>query len=606
MKNLLVVRSVAITSFLLLALVSLPLTGQFANAAFTISYANVGANQVLSGTFEVVVTASDISQVANIKLYINDVFFKTENNSPYEFNINTANYPDGPRILKAVATDKLGNTNAATAIVNVVINNNGGGGGGNGPIVMDDTTSTTGQSVWSGRPVHAEYATAASVLVGKQIDSISLKLKKISSPPGIAEIGIINADLSMKKVFGTITVSTLTTSYAYRHFALSGECYTIQAGDRIGVKYPTGTSSNYIAIMRDTNSADPFDGTKTHHTTYTNKWNLYTSVDLTMTLKMIGSCSPPGPDETSPSVSVNHSPAVPFSSSTISFTASATDNAALSQIEIFVDGGSIGNCSVSGTSANCVKTSGPFAPSTTHSYYATVTDTSTNGATSSTGSLTISDLAPPSGTLPTAQQVYNTETFNVPDGVSHFILLIPNEAHEPNSEPDKFIASTNRHYLATNLQIAQNTAITMINDDGGHTHTTQAKRQDNGVTQWTTNAISESQHSTPPQSFTDLTQYDIVDTVEPSMAGTVAVRAATIDPSGQIVGCLYVPTSQLNTFKTLLTNNGFTTESEYSFTYETISANFSDNNTLIVYSTTQPLSTALSALSNIVQQTPYE
>lgn len=41
------------------------------------------------------------------------------------------------------------------------------------------------------------------------------------------------------------------------------------------------------------------------------------------------------------------------------------------------------------------------------------------------------------------------------------------------------------------------------------------------------------------------------------------------------------------------TNGGFIVESEHSFTHETLSANFSDNNTLLECSTTQPLSNAL-------------
>jgi hypothetical protein len=92
----------------------------------------------------------------------------------------------------------------------------------------------------------------------------------------------------MKKVFGTVNVSTLAISYTPYEFVLSGEpAYTIQAGDRIGIKYTAGTSSTYISIMRDTNTSDPFDGTNTFHTHYTTAWNVYSANDLTMTLKLI-------------------------------------------------------------------------------------------------------------------------------------------------------------------------------------------------------------------------------------------------------------------------------------------------------------------------------
>lgn len=43
--------------------------------SLTISFANVVGNQVLSGNYEVVVSASDSSLVSNIKLWVDDVTF---------------------------------------------------------------------------------------------------------------------------------------------------------------------------------------------------------------------------------------------------------------------------------------------------------------------------------------------------------------------------------------------------------------------------------------------------------------------------------------------------------------------------------------------------
>ncbi len=155
-----------------------------------------------------------------------------------------------------------------------------------GPAIhMNDTTVSTGQSVWSGRPAHAEYVTEESSLVGKQINSITMTLKKTGAPTGMVEIGIINDDLSMKNVFATIDVSTLSTAYEELEFTSSSP-YTIAAGDRIGIKYAEGTSTVNISIMRDTVPADPFDGPNTHHTHYTTSWSNFLSNDLTMTLKL--------------------------------------------------------------------------------------------------------------------------------------------------------------------------------------------------------------------------------------------------------------------------------------------------------------------------------
>ncbi|MBM2819200.1 MAG: putative xylanase/chitin deacetylase, partial [Nitrosarchaeum sp.] len=149
---------------------------------------------------------------------------------------------------------------------------------------MSDTTANTGQSVYSGRPIHAEYVSSTSQLVGDIIDTITIKLKKSGSPTGTAEIGVFNTDLSVKKSFGTKDVSTLTTSYTDYTLSLTGQTYQIQSGDRIGIKYTGGDSSTNISIMRDTTAADPFDGTNSYHTYYDTTWRVYTSNDLYMIL----------------------------------------------------------------------------------------------------------------------------------------------------------------------------------------------------------------------------------------------------------------------------------------------------------------------------------
>jgi hypothetical protein len=154
------------------------------------------------------------------------------------------------------------------------------------PVIhMDDTVVGTGQNIWSGRPIQAEYVTPSSVLIGKQIDAMVIQLKKSGLPTGDAEIGVFNSDLSVKKLFATKDVSTLTGSYVSYEFVLSGTPYTIAAGDRIGIKYSAGTSSVNISIMRDTDPAGPFDGANSYHTFYTTSWSNFLSNDLTMTLK---------------------------------------------------------------------------------------------------------------------------------------------------------------------------------------------------------------------------------------------------------------------------------------------------------------------------------
>jgi hypothetical protein len=153
--------------------------------------------------------------------------------------------------------------------------------------MRDIETNGTGWGIYSTRPLLSEYVSNSSVLVGKYIDTITVNLRKSPGATGAAQIGIINPDLSMKKVFATLDISTLSeTRYIPNKFNLTGEIYLIQAGDRIGVKHTGGTSnSSYISIMRDTNTADPFDGANTYLSYYTTSWNNQTTFDLVMSLE---------------------------------------------------------------------------------------------------------------------------------------------------------------------------------------------------------------------------------------------------------------------------------------------------------------------------------
>ena len=155
------------------------------------------------------------------------------------------------------------------------------------PIIhMQDTTPTGGYSTYSGRQIHAEYVSPSSQLVGDQIDTMTLRLSRTGSPTGFAQIGVFNSDLSVKKLFGTKDVATISTSYTDYTFALGPtDLYTIESGDRIGIKYTGGDSANIVKTMRDGDTADPFDGTNTYRIYYTTSWvSTFTAEDLTMTL----------------------------------------------------------------------------------------------------------------------------------------------------------------------------------------------------------------------------------------------------------------------------------------------------------------------------------
>jgi hypothetical protein len=90
----------------------------------TISFANVNEGQTLSDVYRVVVSASPTNTVSNIKLYVDSTFINTENTTPYEFDIDTADFSDGNHVLKAVATATTSaGGGTVTKTIPVVFNN---------------------------------------------------------------------------------------------------------------------------------------------------------------------------------------------------------------------------------------------------------------------------------------------------------------------------------------------------------------------------------------------------------------------------------------------------------------------------------------------------
>jgi Asp-tRNA(Asn)/Glu-tRNA(Gln) amidotransferase A subunit family amidase len=141
-------------------------------------------------------------------------------------------------------------------------------GAGSFPIThMSNTTASAGYGVYAQKPARAEYVTNSSQLVGDEIDSITLRMKSVGTINGTAEVGVLNEDLSVKKLFGTLDVDTLTPTYTDYEFKLTGdELYTIESGDRIGIKYEGGgfNETSWVSVMLDLEPEDPFDGANSY------------------------------------------------------------------------------------------------------------------------------------------------------------------------------------------------------------------------------------------------------------------------------------------------------------------------------------------------------
>ena len=261
------------------------------------------------------------------------------------------------------------------------------------PIVyMQDTTASAGLSTYSGRPVHAEYVNSSSVLVGKQIDAITLKLERIGSPTGTAIIGIFNSDLSVKKQFGTRDVSTLTGSYTDYTFSLSSsdQPYLIKQGDRIGIKFTGGNSTSYVATMTD--RANAFDGANSYRTYYTTLWSNFPAEDLYMTLKL-ANVTPQLSDTTPPGITLRGSNQITIQSGTT-----------------YLDAGATALDNVDGNITSSIITYNPVNTSILGTYTVTynVHDAAGNYATQVTRNVKVIDNIPPTVAITPLGTLYNS------------------------------------------------------------------------------------------------------------------------------------------------------------------------------------------------------
>jgi Asp-tRNA(Asn)/Glu-tRNA(Gln) amidotransferase A subunit family amidase len=155
---------------------------------------------------------------------------------------------------------------------------------------MSNTTASAGYGVYAQKPARAEYVTNSSQLVGDNIDSITLRMKSVGTINGTAEIGVLNEDLSVKKLFGTLDVTTLTSTYTDYEFNLAGgdELYQIEEGDRIGIKYEGGgfNETSWVSVMLDLEPEDPFDGANSYlQYHYQGSWRQSPDRDIHMVLK---------------------------------------------------------------------------------------------------------------------------------------------------------------------------------------------------------------------------------------------------------------------------------------------------------------------------------
>lgn len=277
----------------------------FEDGEIYINARNGGYHRTINnlGTFNNEGTIINEDSIQNQGIFNNNGLIENDDTGPEPvatidnhgtFNNNEDGEITNDSVINNQATGTMNNDGTITNVCGGVFNNSGTYNGNpvvedcvTFPIVhMEDTTASAGYGVYVSKPGRAEYVTPNSQLVGDEIDSITLKLKRVGTISGTAEIGVFNSDLSVKKLFGTLDVSTLTTAYADYEFNLTGdELYTIEAGDRIGIKYTGGSATTWVAVMLDLDSADPFDGANSYAQYYQGSWLSTSDRDLYMILK---------------------------------------------------------------------------------------------------------------------------------------------------------------------------------------------------------------------------------------------------------------------------------------------------------------------------------
>jgi hypothetical protein len=160
-------------------------------------------------------------------------------------------------------------------------------------VLMNDSSGKVGFVMYgTNRNTYAEFVSPTSILIGKSMDDIQIKLKKTGSPTGLAYVGIFNVANSLTKQFGTIDVSTLEARYRNYEFKNNANV-TINSGDYIGIKYSGGDANNNVAVMTD--QKNTFDDTNSYLSTYMEGWTDTLTNDMHMILTSGGEETPVDP-----------------------------------------------------------------------------------------------------------------------------------------------------------------------------------------------------------------------------------------------------------------------------------------------------------------------
>ena len=160
-------------------------------------------------------------------------------------------------------------------------------------------TDTSGGEVLHSavRTTSSEAIKSGSVLIGKTVSKVEFALGKSGSPTGTVTAGVFNSSGVLLYTFGTIDVSTISTStspYVWYAFENTVSTYTLSQDEYVGVRYSGGDSSNWIVARHD-DVSPPFDGTTSVWSRgYDNgNWQDFTGIDASFKLYLATDGSKP-------------------------------------------------------------------------------------------------------------------------------------------------------------------------------------------------------------------------------------------------------------------------------------------------------------------------
>ena len=125
----------------------------------------------------------------------------------------------------------------------------------------------------------AEHINGGSALIGQTVNKMVVGLKKVNSPTGNMYACIMNAAATCTYTFGTVDISTLTTSNIAYTFANLASSHVIASGEYIGMKGDVQSGANTASVVRST--ANVYDGTASAVAVFTSGvWGADATQDL--------------------------------------------------------------------------------------------------------------------------------------------------------------------------------------------------------------------------------------------------------------------------------------------------------------------------------------